>query len=205
MKTTNTNLDTIPLTNITRLLRPGEELVHTYRPHPKAYFFSQLFRISPFVVMWLCFDLFAIFSVFFGSDIDWSIIPIMMIFFGFHMLPVWIWLYGFIKDISACKYTEYYITTQRIIIKSGKEQSDIITIQLKDVKALNIRVGWIDTLLSVGDLYITAKQEIAVIFDIATPKKVLKEIYALAQDERIKVQLNSKTKYTTPLTDETHK
>ena len=201
MKTTNTNFNTIPLMNVNSILRPQEELVYTYRPHPKAYFFSQLFRISPFVIIWLCFDLFAIFSIIFSTDIEWAAIPVLIVFFGFHLLPVWIWLHGFIKDISAGKHTEYYITNQRIIIKSGKEKSDIITIQLKDVKALNVRVGWIDSLLSVGDLYITAKQEIAVLFDINQPKKVIKEIYALAQDERIKMQLNSKTKYTSPLND----
>lgn len=189
-----------PISNIKSILRLNEEIIYTCRPNKKGYFFSQLVKMSPFVIIWLCFDLFAIFASFTSMGVDIMSLFFLLLFFSIHLMPVWIWLYGFVKDISACKHTEYAITNQRVIIKSGQKMADVISIDYKKISALNVRIGFIDKMLKVGDLYITAQEQIAVIYDIEQPKALMKKIYEIAKEEKMRLQTNSKPE-TSPLSN----
>ena len=192
--------DSTNIYSINQVIRPKEEILYSCRPNAKAFFFSQLFKMSPFVVIWLCFDIFAIVASFSSMQgVDIGMFFILLVFFGVHLTPVWVWLYGFIKDISECKHTEYAITNERVIIKGGPKAKDLIFIQLKNIQALNVHIGIFDSLFKVGDLYITSDKEIAVIFDIKDAKQLMHKIYEIAKEEKMKMQVNSKTEYKSPL------
>ncbi len=173
-----------PINSINDVLNGNEELIYSCKPHPKAYFFSQFFKSFLFNIVYLSFFMFAIFGIILADNVDITFKLASIPIFILCLLPFWLWLYGFIKDIAACKHTEYAITNQRIIIKSGKLKTDIISIHLEEVQELNIRVGFIDSCLKVGDLYITSDKEIAVIYDIAEPQKVMQQIYDLAKNKK---------------------
>ena len=171
-----------PISNIKSILKLNEEIIYTCRPNKKGYFFSQLVKMSP------------------SMGVDIMSLFFLLLFFSIHLMPVWIWLYGFVKDISACKHTEYAITNQRVIIKSGQKMADVISIDYKKISALNVRIGFIDKMLKVGDLYITAQEQIAVIYDVEQPKALMKKIYEIAKEEKMRLQTNSKPE-TSPLSN----
>lgn len=184
--------ETTPVYSIKSVLFNNEEIIYSCKPNPKAFFFSQLFKMSPFVLIWLCFDLFAIVMSLTAENGSVGLLFALIPFFAVHLTPVWIWLYGFIKDIKECKYTEYAITNQRLIIKGGQKVKDIILIDLAKIQALNLHIGFFDGLFKVGDLYITTDTKICVVFDIKEPKKVMTELCQLAQNKKIKLYENSK-------------
>ena len=187
------------INNINSILKPEETIHYSCKPNPKAFFFSQLFKMSPFVLIWLCFDLFAIVMSLTAENGSAGLSLALIPFFAVHLTPVWVWLYGFIKDIKECKHTEYAITNERVIIKGGPKAKDLIFIQLKNIQALNVHIGFFDGLFKVGDLYITSDKEIAVIFDIKDAKQLMHKIYEIAKEEKMKMQVNSKTEYKSPL------
>lgn len=81
------------------------------------------------------------------------VLPI-IIFFAFHLLPVWIWLGNIITASKKWKNTKYYVTDRRIIIQTGIIGASYDTIYYKDIKNVSLKIGVIDKLLKVGDIYI---------------------------------------------------
>ena len=81
------------------------------------------------------------------------VLPI-IIFFAFHLLPVWIWLGNIITASKKWKNTKYYVTDKRIIIQTGIIGASYDTIYYKDIKNVSLKIGVIDKLLKVGDIYI---------------------------------------------------
>ena len=81
------------------------------------------------------------------------VLPI-IIFFAFHLLPVWIWLGNIITARKKWKNTKYYVTDRRIIIQTGIIGASYDTIYYKDIKNVSLKIGVIDKLLKVGYIYI---------------------------------------------------
>lgn len=52
------------------------------------------------------------------------------------------------------KNTKYYVTDKRIIVQTGIISASYDTIYYKDIKNVSLKVGIIDKLLKVGDIYI---------------------------------------------------
>lgn len=74
-------------------------------------------------------------------------------FFALHLAPVWIWLGSVVTARRRWKKTQYAITDKRIIIQTGFVEMDYKTIYYKDIKNVNLKVGIIGKLFSVGNIY----------------------------------------------------
>ncbi len=128
----------------------GEELIWSSKPKKSAYIVNQILIMMPIALLWLSFDSFFIFSALSsgGSDMLF-LIP----FFIFHLFPVWIWLGNVISANRRWRNTKYYVTDRRIIIQNGFFCENYQTIYYKDIRNVNLKIGLIDSLLNVGDIY----------------------------------------------------
>ena len=128
----------------------GESLIISAKPKKSAYLINQILVMMPIALLWLAFDSFIIINVIKTSaDMLFFIIP----FFALHLFPVWIWLANVISANRRWKNTKYYVTDKRIIIQNGFIAENYQTIYYKDIKNVDLRVGLIDKLLNVGDIY----------------------------------------------------
>lgn len=127
----------------------GEKLIWSAKPKQAAYLVNQILIMMPIALLWLSFDSFFIFSIIRSGQVPIFII----LFFVLHLLPVWIWLGNVISANKRWKNTKYYITDKRIIIQNGFIAENYQTIYYKDIKNVDLRIGIIDKLLHVGDIY----------------------------------------------------
>ena len=153
------------------LLNDGEEIIWRGRPKLAAFIWSKVFNMLPFALLWACVDGFVIYGLV-TTDALVGVKPVYIAmivgFFAVHLAPVWIWLANVLSSYAQCKNQDYAFTTSRIIIRTGIIV-DIKTILYADVVSVDIRVGLVDRLFKVGDIYITAKNGKAVLGDIENP------------------------------------
>lgn len=171
----------------------GESLIHSTRPKKSAFMINQVLTMMPFALLWLAIDGTILGTMIASGELSnmlFFIIP----FFAIHLFPVWIWLANVLSANKRWKNTRYYVTDKRIIIQNGFFAENYQTIYYKDIRNVNLRVGFIDNMLHVGDLYFdlgymgennkTASVSKAAFLDIENPR----EIYARVQKIVLDIQ-----------------
>lgn len=165
------------------ILDADESVLLRTKPKKGAYIFNAIIKMLPIAIVWLLFDGFFIFAMLFNaSNMPVFIWFIIVPFFALHLTPVWIWIGGIIRASSGHKNLEYVFTEKRIIIRSGAIGIDFTNIYYSDITGVNLRVGLIDRMFKVGDIYITATAQSAVLWDIPNPYFILKKIQNIVID-----------------------
>lgn len=139
-------------TNSPSPLVEGEQLLWSAKPKKSAFIINKVLAMMPIALLWLGFDSIFIIAMISSGQIKemlFFIIP----FFAIHLMPVWIWLANVLTASKKWKNTKYYVTDKRIIIQSGFIGTDYQTVYYKDIKNVNLKIGLIDKLLGVGDIY----------------------------------------------------
>ena len=146
--------------------------------------------MMPIALLWLAFDSFFIITMIqTGEILDmlFFVIP----FFALHLMPVWIWLGNVLSANKMWKNTKYYVTDKRIIIQNGFIAENYQTIYYKDIRNVDLRVGIIDRMLNVGDVYFdlgnyttnngnrTVK---AAFLDIENPRQIYSKLQKIVLD-----------------------
>ncbi len=138
--------------NIKEVLTQGEELLWSGRPKKSAFIINKTVTMLPIAIVWLALDLSFIIPIFsaglFGQT--WFF---MIPFFAIHLMPVWIWLGNVLTAKKKWDRTQYAVTDRRIIIQTGLWGMNYESIFYKDISNVQLRVGLIDRLLKVGDIY----------------------------------------------------
>ncbi len=169
------------------ILDNEEHVLLRLKPKKSAYIFSHITAMMPIALLWLLFDGFFIGMMIWGFSSSGTGIPIPLIlffvfFFGFHLMPVWIWISHIVKATAGWKNIEYVLTEKRIIIRSGIVGIDFKNIYYSDITGVNLRVGLFDRLFKVGDIYISAKSQSEVLYDITDPYFILKKLQNIVID-----------------------
>ena len=165
------------------ILDKDESVLLKLKPKKGAYIFNSIFTMLPIALVWLLFDGFFIGALLFNAKhmpvfVWFIVVP----FFLLHLTPVWIWLAHIIKAAAGHKNLEYVFTEKRIIIRSGAVGIDFNNTYYSEITGVNLRVGLIDRLFKVGDLYITAKDKTVILYDITNPYFILKKIQNIVID-----------------------
>ena len=112
----------------------------------------------------------------------------MIPFFGFHLLPLWIYIANIVKTVAGAKNIEYVFTNKRIIVRSGVIGIDFKNIYYTDVEGINCKVGIFDRMFKVGDLYVKANDQSAVLMNIVTPYFYLEKLQKITLDIKADIQ-----------------
>lgn len=168
---------------IDSVLAEGEEILWRTKPKKSAFIWGKIMQMLPIVLLWVCFDGFFI-GILIGTvkEIPTGLIIFLCVFFAFHLAPLWIWLTNVLTAGRRVKNTEYAFTDKRIIIRSGLIGIDIANIYYSDIQSVNVRVGLIDRILKVGDIYISGSFKAQVLSDIADPYRVTSELQTIIHD-----------------------
>lgn len=141
---------------IREMLTDDENLLWTGKPKKSAFILNKCMVMAPFALVWLLFDSFFIATMLSvpGSSGMGSMVWFLVIFFAFHLMPVWIWLYNTLTAAARWKNTEYAITDKRILIRSGFVGYEYLNIYYKEIGDIHLHVGVIDRMLGVGDIIV---------------------------------------------------
>ncbi len=189
----------------------GEETVLLRAvPNRRAYILNAVFKMMPVALLWAAFDVFFIVMLFANgvfAALGWFSLFIVA-FFALHLAPLWMWVSGIVRAVGEYKNIEYVFTEKRIILRSGLIGIDFKNIYYSDIEGVNLKVGIIDRICRVGDIYIQAVSQSSVLFDVENPYALLSEIQrivhdiktdiAFPNDLRPEINRGFRTKYTPP-------
>lgn len=133
------------------VLVPGEQIIWSGKPKKNAYIINKVLGMLPIALIWLAFD-----SVFIGAAFSGGLGGMSLfiaLFMLLHLMPVWIWLGNALTANRSWKNTAYYVTNRRILIQTGVLSQDVQSIYYKEIENVNLRIGLLDRLLGVGDIY----------------------------------------------------
>ena len=167
------------------ILEEGETILQRLKPDRRDYILEAIFKGLPFVLIWAAFDVFFIvMMVTTGAftQMGGFMIPVLIGFFALHLLPVWLYIAGIVKRVGGYKNIEYVITDKRIIIRSGLIGIDFRYFYYSAILSVTVKVGLWDRLFKVGDLYLTAANQAAVLEDIKNPYFFGTKIEKIVQD-----------------------
>mgnify|MGYP002802608051 CR=1 FL=1 len=197
--------------NIEELILDDEQLLWRGKPKKKAYILNSILKMLPLALIWLAID-----GSFIGLMIGFGVfdalptiaIIFLCVFFLFHLFPVWLWLKNVITANKEYKHLEYAFTNSRIIIKSGIIGIDINNIYYSEIENINLKVGIIDKMLKVGDIYITSNNKAQVLWDIENPYIISNKLQKIVSDIKTDIQYpnalrpETNSGYKTKLADE---
>ena len=182
------NDNTNQMQEIDDVLTPGEKVLWRGKPNKTSYIWASVLKMMPVALLWLVFDGAFIYGLIASGDmIDemlWFIVP----FFALHLAPVWIWIGGIIKAVAEIRNIEYAITDKRVIVRSGMVGIDFKFISHTEIDSVNVKVGFVDKICKVGDVYINSKSNAAVLFDLDEPYFVAKNLQKVSFDVKADVQ-----------------
>lgn len=160
-----------------------ETLLWRAKPLKKSFVLSSFFRFLPFAIIWTIADSGFLYLIFTTVPFDeWWFYLIICIFFAFHLLPLWIWISSIISSFRRHKIEEYAFTDKRIIVKKGFVGANIESVSYASITSMNLRVGIIERLCKVADIYIVAGPKKFVLEDIQNPYYVYGELQRIAND-----------------------
>ena len=145
-------------------LKDNEEMLWRGAPQKASFVLSKSVQLLPVALLWLCFDGFAI-SMIITSDIPKGMLPFLIVFFAFHLLPVWMWIYQVISARRKYKLIEYAFTNERIIVR---DQGIVNSYYYKNLRSVHVKVGLIDKLFKVGDIMLYGSRNVTLL-DIDNP------------------------------------
>ena len=78
---------------IESVLTEDEKILWKDKPRRLSFILSAILKMAPFAIIWLAFDIFFI-CVMVSSigAIPSGLIAFIVIFFAFHLIPVWMWI-----------------------------------------------------------------------------------------------------------------
>ena len=183
MKVIDENYFKEPITSnkIEDVLEEGEKILWRSKPKRSSYILAAFCKMLPIAIIWAIFDG-AFLAVIFSGDVSGGILWFIIPFFAVHLMPVWMWIGGTVKAAAEVKNIEYVFTDKRIIIRSGVIGIDYKYIYYDKIEGVNVKVGLIDRLCKVGDIYITAAGSAAVLYDQEGPYQLSTKLQKIAND-----------------------
>lgn len=170
--------------SIDDLVETDEQILWRGKPKKTAFILSKILNLLPFVIIWLLFDGFFIYTIIamnIFQEIPVVLSIVIVVFFLIHLMPVWFWISNVVTAWKQYKNIEYCFTNKRIIVRTGIF-IDIKNLYYVDIQNINLQVGLLDRMLKVGDIYITGKFEATVLYDIPDPYFITNKLQKIIND-----------------------
>lgn len=166
------------------ILEKDEKILQRLKPNARVIRLEAIFKGMPLALLWFSIDAVFIVTMFTTGAVEEApwMIAFMVGFFALHLLPVWLYIANLIKKLAGYKNIEYVFTDKRIIIRSGLVGIDFKSIYYTSLESVNLKVGLFDRLFKVGDIYLKANTQTAVLEDIENPYVYLSKLQKIALD-----------------------
>lgn len=177
------------LKNIEDVIGSDEQILWSGKPKKRAFLINAFTKMLPIALIWLLFDG-AFIGLMIGTmdEIPTSVKIFMTVFFLFHLMPVWIWLSNVLTANRQHENLEYAFTNKRIIIKSGIIGIDFKNIYYSEIDSVNLRVGLVDRIEKVGDIYIKSIGGANVLYDLENPYTLTEKLQKIVVDIKTDIQ-----------------
>ncbi|MBR6127205.1 PH domain-containing protein [bacterium] len=137
-----------------------EKILWQGKPNKRCFILEGIFNpLLPFALLWFLFDSMFIAAFINGAATSnapetFSVFP--LIFFLFHLMPVWMYLGGIAFVFRRYKHTEYIVTDKGVYISGGLFSYTCNMKPFTELARVNIHRGIIDQIIGVGDVVLTS-------------------------------------------------
>ena len=158
------------------VLFEGENVIWQGKPHKFCFIWKNAGKLLPIALIWLLFD-----GMFIGITVATGMAKemwlILLIFFAFHLMPVWNCAGKFIKGGMEYQNVVYAVTDKRIIVRTGVIGIDFQNINYTDISNIKTDVSVLERICGVGSVYITTSSgQGASLLSIRDPYEISKKI-----------------------------
>lgn len=148
------------ISDLEAMVGKDETIMWRGKPQKKCFIFESIFNpMLPFALIWACFDItFIVLANNAPADKSGSgsnIGIFLLVFFAFHLMPVWIYLSGVILSFKKHKKIEYIITDKGIYISGGVFTYNCQMKPFAELSNVNIHRGIFDQMFGVGDVVLS--------------------------------------------------
>ncbi len=147
-------------TELELMVGRDEQVLWKGKPNKRCFILEGIFNpMLPFALIWFLFDsLFIAASVssFSASKTPAAFSIFTLVFFMFHLMPVWIYLGGVIFVFRRYKHTEYIVTDKGVYVSGGLFSYTCNMKPFTELARVNIHRGIIDQMVGVGDVILTS-------------------------------------------------
>lgn len=171
--------------SIEDVLNDDEKVLWRGKPNAKSYIWAAIVKMLPIALIWLIVDGGFIVGISIGMSsgkMPLALLGFIIPFFLIHLTPVWIWIANTVKAVREVKNLEYAVTDKRIIIRSGVIGIDFKFINYTEIDSVNVKVGLIDKIFKVGDIYINSSVNSGVLWDVSNPYGVGRALQKVTTD-----------------------
>jgi len=144
------------ISDLRRMVGKNEQIFWRGKPNKVCYILEGIFNpLLPFAIVWLLVDSSIMLSASQstnGASLDLGL----LLFFMFHLMPVWIYLCGVLFVYRRYKHTEYIVTNKGIYVSGGLFSYSCEMKPFAELSRVNIHRGIIDQILGVGDVVLTS-------------------------------------------------
>ena len=135
----------------------NEKVLWKGKPNKRCFILEGIFNpMLPFALVWFLFDSIFIVSTAMEAKATGTIPIFSIIFFLFHLMPVWIYLGGVIFVFRRYKHTEYIVTDKGVYYSGGLFSYTCNMKPFTELARVNIHRGIIDQIIGVGDVVLTS-------------------------------------------------
>lgn len=164
-------------------LSQDEKILWHAKPKKSSFVLNAFFKFFFVALIWLVIDVTAITLIcIYAKNLPWFAILFLVIFFLIHLIPFWIWIANIVTVSRRQKLEEYAFTDRRIIIKKGFIGANMQSILYSSITSVNIRIGIVERMCKVGDIYIVAGKDKYIIEDISDPYFIYEKLQKIAND-----------------------
>jgi len=169
--------------SIESLLTEGESLLWKGKPRKASFVMSHILKGSIVALIFLLYDAFMLTMIITQMpELPIAAIIGIAVFFAFHLFPLWIWISKIFTVIGRYKNEEYAFTDKRIIVKQGFLAGNIANISYASITSVNLKIGIVEKIYGVGDIYIIADTQKTILEDLEEPYAVITKLQKLAND-----------------------
>ena len=130
-----------------------ETVLYEGKPDKRCFIFESIFNpLLPVAIIWAVIDL----GILGFATQGFS--SIMTPFMLFHMMPVWIYLFGVIFSFKRYKNTYYIVTDHAVYVSGGIFTMNLEAKTFAELSRVNLHRGVFDQMFHVGDIQITTNQ-----------------------------------------------
>lgn len=153
-------LDNYAKSELELMVGKNETVLWSGKPNKRCFILEGIFNpLLPFALIWFLFDSFFI-AAFLGTgaakELPFSFVAFPIIFFMFHLMPVWLYLGGALFVFRKYKHTEYIVTDKGVYISGGVFSYTCNMKPFTELARVNIHRGIIDQFIGVGDVVLTS-------------------------------------------------
>lgn len=138
------------------LVNEGEKILYEGKPNKKCYIFESIFNpLLPVALLWGILD-FSMLGLVFNNASGMALF--LVIFFMFHLMPVWMYLFGVLLTFRRYKNTYYIVTDHAIYVSGGVFARTYKTKPFAELSHIDLHRGIFDQWFKVGDIIATSSQ-----------------------------------------------